>query len=178
MPLHGTKEPMNVASSGSRLVGALATVTLAALSIGGAGCTEASASAAPNAQPERTEVARGAKAESDAYVAELKISGAYKAGAEGIVELTLAPKGAYHVNDKYPIKWKAAETPSEGLTFPKPLMRREDGDVSDKGALFKVPFVAAKAGKAIVAGTFSFSVCSDANCLMEKVELEVEVEAK
>jgi hypothetical protein len=57
-------------------------------------------------------------------------------------------------------------------------MRREDGDVSDKGATFKVPFVAARAGKAIVAGTFSFSVCSDANCLMEKVELEVEVEAK
>lgn len=169
---------MNVAQSGSRLVGAFASVTLAALSLASVACSEASASAAPNAQPERTDVARGAKAETDAYVAEMKASGAYAAGAEGVVAVTLAPKGSYHVNEKYPIKWKAAEPAPEGITYPKPILRKEDGQVSDKAASFNVPFVAAKAGKATLVGTLSFSVCSDANCLMERVELELEVEAK
>lgn len=168
---------MNASGPSTNLLGTFATAAVAVLSIGAAGCTEGHASAAPAAQAERTEVvARGAKAEADAYVAEAKPSGTYKIGAEGAIEVTLASKGAYHVNDKYPIKWKAAEPPPDGVTFPKPVLRKEDGVVTQTNASFKVPFVASKAGKTTLVGTLSFSVCSDANCLMDKVELALDVD--
>ncbi len=41
-----------------------------------------------------------------------------------------------------------------------------------------MPFVAAKAGKATISGTLLLSVCSDANCIMDKVPLELTVDVK
>jgi hypothetical protein len=38
--------------------------------------------------------------------------------------------------------------------------------------------VAAKPGKYAIAGTLFLSVCSDANCIMDKVPLEVSVDVK
>ncbi len=38
--------------------------------------------------------------------------------------------------------------------------------------------MAAKSGKVTIAGTLSLSVCSDANCIMDKVPLELAVDVK
>ena len=57
-------------------------------------------------------------------------------------------------------------------------MKREDGKFEEKKGTLPVAFTVAKAGKVKIGGTFSFSVCSDANCVMDKVDVEVEVEAK
>jgi hypothetical protein len=38
--------------------------------------------------------------------------------------------------------------------------------------------MAAKAGKYTIAGTFYLSVCSEANCIMDKAPLEVSVDVK
>ncbi|UQA56140.1 hypothetical protein [Polyangium aurulentum] len=131
------------------------------------------AAAAPQAAP-----GKGPKIDAETYSVEMKVKGPVAAGKEGTLEIELLPKGAYHINNQYPYKFKLAEPAPEGVTFPKPLLKREDGKFEEKKGSFKVPFVASKAGKVKVAGTLSMSVCSDANCLMEKVDLEVDVDVK
>lgn len=156
----------------------LATLAVAALALTSAGCSERVAEAATH-EAAAVEVSAGSRADTDNYTVELKASGAAQVDKESSVELTLVPKGAYHINDKYPVKLKLADPPPEaGLKLPKLLFKREDGTFTEKSGSFKVPFVASRAGKATISGTFSFSVCSDANCMMDKVELAVDVDVK
>ncbi len=118
------------------------------------------------------------KKDKDSYTVELKAPGPYKKGVEGTVELVLTSKNGHHVNQDYPAKFKLAEPAPDGVTFPKKVLKKEDGKFEEHVATLKIPFVAANAGKAKIAGTFSFSVCSDKNCFMEKAELEVEADVK
>ena len=74
--------------------------------------TRARRATARRAAPaESAAVAAGARADSDNYVAEITRDGAYKAGAEGTVEVVLTPKGGYHTNAQYPYKFKARRDP-------------------------------------------------------------------
>lgn len=118
------------------------------------------------------------KKDAQSYTVELKANGTYKAGTEGKVALSLTPKAGFHVNPDYPAKFKLQDPAPEGVTFPKKVLKKEDGKFEEKAASLDVPFTAAKAGKTKIAGTFQFSVCSDKNCFMEKAELEVEVDVK
>jgi hypothetical protein len=118
--------------------------------------------------------AKGPKAESETYLVTMKATGPYAAGKEGTVELLVEPKGEFHINDQYPYKFKLVDPAPEGVTYAKPVLKREDGKFDEKKGEFKVPFVASKAGKAKIAGTLSMSVCSKASCVMEKVELELD----
>jgi hypothetical protein len=152
-----------------------AALALAAL---GTGCSKSEAATSRHAPADTTNVGAGPKAETENYLAEIKAGGNYKAGAEGTVEVTLTPKGGYHTNAQYPYKFKAADPPPDGVTFPKPLLQRADGVFEEKRGSFKVPFTATKAGKATIGGTLYLSVCSDANCIMDKVALEVPVDVK
>lgn len=122
--------------------------------------------------------APGPKKDAPSYTVELKANGAYKAGTEGKASLTLTPKAGFHVNPDYPAKLKLQDPAPEGLTYPKKVLKKEDGKFEEKGASLDVPFTAAKAGKATIAGTFQFSVCSDKNCFMEKIDLELAVDVK
>jgi hypothetical protein len=91
-----------------------------------------------------------------------------KAGQAGSVEVVLAAKAPYHVNDKYPIKLKLKETPGvkyENLTINKDAVKLEP-----MKAVMPVAFTP-EAGKRTVAGQFSFSVCTEDKCLMEKRDL-------
>jgi hypothetical protein len=118
------------------------------------------------------------KKEKDSFTVELKAVGPYKKGVEGSVELVLKSKGGHHVNPDYPAKFKVAEPAPEGVTFPKKVIKKEEGKFEEHEASLKIPFVAANAGKQKIAGTFSFSVCSDKNCYMEKADLDVEIDVK
>jgi hypothetical protein len=142
------------------------------------GCSKSEAATKPGVTHESASVAAGAKSETETYVAEIKAHGPYKAGAEGTVEVVLATKGAYHTNAQYPYKFKVADPAPEGVKYPKPLLKRADGAFEEKKASFKVPFSAAKPGKYKVGGKLSLSVCSEANCIMDRVDLETEVEVK
>jgi len=163
-----------------KLSGSLGAFALTAAAFGlAAGCSKSEAAPARGgAAHESTAVTGGPRAETDNYIAEIKASGDYKAGAEGVVEVTFATKGDYHINKQYPYKFKATDPAPEGVSFPKPLLQRADGTFDEKKGSFKVPFVVAKSGKAHIAGTLSLSVCSDANCIMDKVALEVDVDVK
>lgn len=122
--------------------------------------------------------AAGPKVETETYLIEMKLAGACKAGSECIAEVTLTAKDKYHTNAQYPYKFKLADPAPEGVTFPKPILQRADGKWEEKLGSFRVPFVIAKPGKAKIGGTFSLSVCSEANCIMDKQPLEIEAEAK
>lgn len=142
------------------------------------GCGRSEAATQRGEETNVAAVAKGPKAESETYAVEMKATGPYAAGKEGTLEITIVPKGAYHMNDQYPYKFKLVDPAPEGVTYPKPLLKREDGAFNEKKGSFKVPFVASRAGKAKIAGTLSMSVCSAANCVMEKVDLEVDVDVK
>jgi hypothetical protein len=154
-------------------------VLLAAAALAAAGCSN---SEAATTRPTRNEtvpvVAGGPKAETENYAAEIKAAGECKAGAECVAEVTLLPKAGYHTNDQYPYKFKTTDPPADGVSYPKPILQRADGAFEAKKGSFKVPFSAAKAGKATVGGTLHLSVCSEANCIMDRVPLEVVVDVK
>jgi hypothetical protein len=118
------------------------------------------------------------RSETEAYVAEIKPTGAYAVGKEGLVDIVITTKEPFHINDAYPYKFRTPDPAPENVTYPKPLLTRADGKFETKTGSFRLPFIVSKAGKHKIGGTLSLSVCSPSSCLMEKVELELEVEAK
>lgn len=118
------------------------------------------------------------KSDTDSYVAEIKSVGTYAAGKEGVVEIVLTAKDPFHINDAYSYKFRTPDPAPEGVTYPKTLLTRADGRFDEKTARFRLPFVASKTGKYKIGGMLSLSVCSSASCLMEKIELDVDVDVK
>ncbi|HVY46409.1 MAG TPA: hypothetical protein VHB21_11045, partial [Minicystis sp.] len=116
--------------------------------------------------------------DADNYVVDARPAGAAKAGEASAIDVVLTTKGDYHINKQYPYKFKLADPAPAGVTFPKPVLVRADGSFDEKTAKFHVPFVASKSGKVTVGGTFSLSVCSDANCIMDKQNVDVDVDVK
>jgi hypothetical protein len=108
---------------------------------------------------------------------ELKISpkGAYQAGKPGEAEIVLDAKPPFHVNDKYPYKFKLKEAP--GLTFPAPVVTKDAAKLDKARVTMTVAFTPA-AGKHDLSGQFAFSVCTDDKCLIEKRDLSLAVDAK
>ncbi len=118
------------------------------------------------------------RSETESYVLEIKPVGTYAVGKVGNVEIVLTTKSPYHVNDAYPYKFRTPDPAPAGVTYPKPLLVRADGKFDEKTATFQLPFEVSKAGKHKIGGTLSLSVCSSSNCIMEKVELELDVDVK
>lgn len=114
---------------------------------------------------------------SDATFA-LKIAakGVAEVGKPAEAEIVLEAKEPFHVNDKYPYKFKLKEAP--GLTFPAALVGKEAVKLEKARATMRVPFTAQSAGRHSLSGQFSFSVCTDDKCLIEKRELSLLVDAK
>jgi hypothetical protein len=116
--------------------------------------------------------------ESDNYRAEMRPSGPCKKDQTCTVEVLVEAKGDYHINDKYPYKFKLEDPPPQGMKYPKPVVGKEDAAIEERRAVLKVPFVSDSAGNKKVAGILSLSVCSAANCLMDKQPLEVTVKVE
>jgi hypothetical protein len=152
----------------------------------GSGCSKVSeASADGRAVSGASEPAKGSTAlrdtpvgpSADAANYTVKISpegGCHKAETCAF-NVTLEAKGDYHINDKYPYKFKTQEPAAPGLRYPKPVVGRDDGKFEEKKAVLHVPFVSDTPGDKKVGGTLSLSVCSAQNCLMDKQTLETTV---
>ena len=95
-----------------------------------------------------------------------------KAGQPGSVEVVLTAKAPYHVNDKYPIKLKLKET--AGVKYDSLTIGKDAVKLEPMKAVMPVSFTP-EAGKRTVAGQFSFSVCTEDKCLMEKRDLLLDV---
>jgi hypothetical protein len=145
----------------------------------GSGCskvseasTEQGKAAAPSVGPARSSL------DNANYRAEMK-SGPCKKDATCTAEVLVEAKGEYHINDKYPYRFKLEDPPPQGLKYPKPVVNKDDGGTMDqRKVVLKVPFVSETSGDKKVAGTLSLSVCSAANCLMDKQPLEVTVKVE
>jgi hypothetical protein len=163
--------------------GRLAALLAATACLAGFACNKSEAapakgSAAETAPDTRPAPPAGPRIDTDHYTVEMKLLGDCASTKECSAEITLSTKGDYKVNDQYPHKFKAADPPPEGVTFPKPLLRKEDGSFEKKRGSFKLPFVVARAGKAKIGGVLSLSVCSEQSCLMEKQPVEIDIDVK
>ncbi len=118
------------------------------------------------------------KVDKDQYLVEIKSTGTCSAGQECLVEISIRAKADFHINDKYPTKFKLADPAPEGVAYTRVLVKREDGRFDEKSGTLPVKFTVARPGKVKISGTLAFSVLNDANMLMEKVDLSTEVEVK
>lgn len=102
--------------------------------------------------------------------------GEYAAGQAAQAEIVLDAKGPFKVNDKYPYKFKLKE--GAGLTYPSTVVGKDQVKLEHKRATMPVAFTADKPGKHTLAGQFSFSICTDDKCLIEKRDLALAVHVK
>ena len=165
----------------SRLSGLLATSAVLGLLLLG-GCSKVS-EAAVSDKPSETAPSAGAttaqatpqagsSVDNPNFSVRLGFEGTCKKGETCTALVTVDAKGGYHINDKYPYRFKLTDPAPAGVKYPKPVVGREDGTFTETKAVLRVPFVAENAGEAKVGGTLSFSVCSDEKCLIEKQALE------
>lgn len=132
-----------------------------------AGQAEPAAAAAPSALSKYSEAG---------FDLELQPKGAYTSGQPGEAEIVLVAKAPFHVNEKYPYKFKISDTP--GLKFEKLIVAKDAVKLEPARATVPVAFTPASAGKHTIAGQLSFSVCTEDKCMIEKRELALEIEAK
>jgi hypothetical protein len=105
-----------------------------------------------------------------------KAKGGYGVGKPGEAVLELEPKNGYHTNDQYPYKLKL--TACTGLKYPNLTIRDEAIKLEKMKGSLAVPFVPESVGSKTLAGTFSFSVCSEERCLVEKRDLSLKIEVQ
>jgi hypothetical protein len=130
----------------------------------------ASASEKPSARP-----APASEVHEATFDLVMKPVGAVVAGRPSSIEIAVDAKGGYHVNDKYPYKFKPSAP--EGLTYASPTFSTEATKLEEKRATMTVAFTPDGKGDRTVAGLFAFSLCSADQCLIEKRDLTVRVVA-
>jgi len=157
------------------LVGTLGVIAAGAL---GLGIPMVGDVEAKDVRAESELVQAGARAETDSYIVQILPPASLTVGKETNVEITIKPKDKFHVNMQFPFKFKLAEPPPENVSFPKMTLVRADGTFTEQLGVMKLPVIAKSAGTVKIVGKLSLSVCSDANCVMDKVELEVSVDAR
>jgi hypothetical protein len=110
-----------------------------------------------------------------AFSLRIEPSGPYAVGKPCLASVHLAAKGAHHVNQEYPHKFKLRS--EEGVRYPQPVVGRESMKIEAKRADFTVPFTPSRTGKLTISGEFAFSLCTADRCLIEKRSLALDVEA-
>lgn len=134
--------------------------------------TGSTAAPSPTSQAEPT---LGAIVNDDAFSTWLQAPSPAPVGAATYVEAILVAKAPYHCNAEYPHKFKLG-APSAGVTYPEGTVRGMQ--VTPERSVLRIPFQAANAGLVKVAGTLSFSVCTEERCLVEKRDLSLDLEVK
>jgi len=136
------------------------------------------ASAGASAAPVAAEptVAAASKYSEPAFDVVLQPKGAYAAGQAGSAEIIITAKPPFHANDKYPYKFKLNEAP--GLKFANLVVDKDAVKVEKTRATVSVALTPASAGKHTVSGKLFFSVCNDDQCLVEKRDLALDIDAK
>src|SRR2546423_721413 len=129
-----------------------ATVSLALFSMA-PGCSKVSQASA-SAESERTQAAAPSRPSLDNanYRAEIRSTGSCKKDNTCTAEVEVEAKGDYHINDKYPYRFKVEDPPPPGLKYPKAVIGKEDGTMDLRKVVLKVPFIAESVGDKKVAG--------------------------
>lgn len=100
----------------------------------------------------------------------------FKVGGEGRVEVRLTGRNGYHVNQEYPIELTLQ--PPAGLKLAKAKLVRADASAFEEAqAVFPIGLTPEAAGRKALRGTLNFSVCNPQNCLLERQDVAVEIDA-
>jgi hypothetical protein len=140
----------------------------------------ASASAAPAVPktsdlPPATISTAKAHTEGQHYVLDARAPARVTVGGAGELEIVLAAKDGYHINDEFPYKLRTAVEPAGAVTFEKPELTRTQGTYTKTEARFKARFAGAKVGDAKIGGVMALSVCTPKECITDKIQLEVPI---
>jgi len=177
------KAPLGPLSSVARAA------TLCSIGLAAVGCGKVSEAAPSAANAQTSAASSNAVANTEAqpaaasfenanYIAKITSAGPCKKDQTCSAEVVVQAKGEYHINDKYPYRFKLEDPAPAGMKYPKPVIGKEDGTMDEHKVMLKVPFVSTSAGDKKVAGTLSLSVCSAANCLMDKQQLDLAVKVE
>jgi hypothetical protein len=126
------------------------------------------------------------------YKIDIAPVGSLKAGEKGSIEIVLTADAAnhFHVNEDYPIKFKAPD--AGDVSFATPLIAFKKGG-ENPGFKFEackedaktscvlhlvVPVTPSKKGMQKVTGTFFFGVCDPKTCLNPKEAFSFDVDVK
>ena len=100
-----------------------------------------------------------------------------KAGAGGVLVITIVPLNGTHVHPQAPLKIALQATP--GLSLSKSQLGHKDAvQPKAEGPRFEVPFTAARAGKEEARARVDFFICSDKWCVKQTRDLSLPVEVK
>lgn len=113
---------------------------------------------------------QGAVVSEEPFSTWLQVASPAKAGAPVQLEAVLVAKPPYHCNPEYPHKFKLSAAPA-GLAYPEETVR--GAKVTPERTVLSIPANAQSSGKPTIAGTLSFSVCTEERCLVEKRDLSV-----
>lgn len=141
-------------------------------------CSKSEAATEPTKDGKGALAPAAAVQDNENYKVSLETVGTYKKDQPGVVNVVLVTKGEYHINKQYPYKFVTQDPPADGVTYPKKVVPRGDGSYEERKAVLPVPFVATKSGEVKVGGLYSLSVCTDANCLMDKQRLEITIKVE
>jgi hypothetical protein len=90
--------------------------------------------------------------------------GPYAPGEQGRFEVSLTPRGVYHVNTQYPMAIRL-QGPVE-VSFPSAELGVDDAaEIVEPRARFDVPFTARSAGEHRVLAEVDFAVCTPESCM-------------
>ena len=137
---------------------------------------EAIPAQAPAAAPQAAAPAGSARFAEANFELSLSPQGSYEAGKPAAAQIVLDAKPPFHVNEKYPYKFKPRD--EAGLSFASAVVGKDNMQLEKARATMTVPFTVQTSGKHTLAGQFSFSVCTDDKCLIEKRDLSLLLEAK
>ena len=90
-------------------------------------------------------------------------------GGAMLATITTTGKNGYHCNMLYP--WKLTVAPGDGITVPKPMMKKDDAkQFKETAVIFEVPYTAEDSATTLTAA-LKLSLCDDKQCQMETVAL-------
>jgi len=128
---------------------------------------------APAASAGAAKPVQGAVVTEEAFSAWLQAASPAKAGAPVQLEAVLVAKAPYHCNPEYPHKFKFSAAPA-GVSYPEETVKSMK--VTPERSVLAIPVNAQAAGKPTIAGTLSFSVCTEERCMVEKRDLSLALE--
>lgn len=129
----------------------------------------ASSSALIELAPPPAEPAPASEFHESTFDLSVQTGTAYVNGRLGSLQIVLTPKGGFHPNTDYPYKLKVR--PAAGVTFPSEVVTKDAVVLEPTRATMRVDFTPQASGPHEIGGQFSFSLCSEKQCIKEKRDI-------
>lgn len=119
-------------------------------------------------------VVRGAVAQGEPFAAWLETVAPLPANGKGSITVVLEAKNGFKCNDQYPYKFTVGSSAS--MTPAEKVIRSMQ--IGKGRSTMSIPVTVGASGPAVLEGEFSFSVCTEDKCLIEKQKLSISVDVK